>query len=156
MEFEASTQDAKLVSVIAGNLIGEIGKPGEPPNSPELSRFFRIYSLDLEVGSGANFDQYFNWSNSSELREIVADLKAIGLLDHARVTQKAIDVAFPSGEIPDFEDSNLEMDWTESQIEELERLYNKISHLHGVVTQKLAEYAKEHSLIDMPRFRGLA
>ncbi len=155
MEFKASTQDDKLVSVIAGNLIGEIGKPGEPPDSLELNRFFRIYSLDLEIGSGANFDQYFNWSNSSDLREVVADLKAIGLHDHVRVTQKAIDVAFPSGEIPEFEDANLDMDWTDSQTEELERLYNEISHLHGVVTQKLAEYAMDHSLIDMPRFRGL-
>jgi hypothetical protein len=156
MEFRASTHDAKLVSLIAANIIGEIGKPGEPPDSRELSRFFRIYSLDLEIGSGANFDQYFNWCGSSELREVVADLKAIGLHDHVRVTQEAIDVVFPSGEIPEFEDASLDMDWTESQTRELERLYNEISHLHGVVTQKLAEYATDHSLIDMPRFRNLA
>lgn len=149
---DSREQAERIVSTIADNIIGEIGKPGEAPDTPELERFFRVYTLDAETGSGASFDQYFNWESSSDVKKIVEDLEALGLSRHAAVMQEAIRVAFPDGKIPEYEAASLDMDWSEAQLAELASLYGEISGLHGVVTEKLAEYASRQSLLDLARF----
>ena len=154
MDFQQKAE--KLVSAVAGSIVGEIGKPGEAPDTPELERFFRVYTLDTEIGSGASFDQYFDWSGSSEVRKIVEDLKMLGLDLHAAVTRKAIQVAFPDGPVPEYEAASLDMDWSDAQRAELRRLYGEVSGLHALVVGKLAEYAQDESLLELPRFQSLA
>ena len=149
---ESRPKAEKIVFSIANDIIGEIGKPGKAPETPELARFFRVYILDSEIGSGACFDQYFNWSSSDDVEKIVDDLEAVGLQKHAVVTRKAIGVAFPDGKIPKFDAASLDLDWTEAQIAELSRLYDELSDLHGLVIEKLADYAMDQSLLDLPRF----
>lgn len=153
---DSQREAERLVSAIASSIIGEIGRPGEAPDTPELARFFRVYSLDTEIGSGASFDQYFDWSSSSDVETIVEDLEMLGLEIHAAVTRKAIHVAFPDGEIPEFDAASLDMDWSDAQIAELQRLYGEVSDLHPLVVDKLADYARRESLLELPRFNYLA
>lgn len=141
-----------IVFTIANDIIGEIGKPGDAPDTPELERFFRVYTLDTEIGSGASFDQYFNWASSGDVEKIVEDLEAIGLNRHAVATRKAIRIAFPDGRIPEFDAASLDMDWSEPQLLELGKLYDEVSNLHGLVIEKLAKYATRQSLLSLPRF----
>lgn len=141
-----------IVFRIANDIIGEIGKPGDAPETPELERFYRVYTLDTEIGSGASFDQYFNWASSADVDKIVEDLEALGLNRHAVATRMAIRVAFPDGQIPEFDSASLDMEWSEPQLLELGKLYDEVSDLHGLVIERLAEYATRQSLLSLPRF----
>lgn len=146
----------EIVFLIANDIIGEIGKPGAAPNTPELQRFFRVFVFDTELGSGASFDQYFNWSSSDDVAKIVEDLETLGLDVHAVATRKAIRTAFPDGQIPEYGAASLDMEWTEAQLATLSRLYDELSNLHGLVVERLAEYATRQSLLSLPRFHRSA
>jgi len=146
----------RIVFRIANDIIGEIGNPGAAPNTPELERFFRVYNFDSEVGSGASFDQYFNWSSSDDVDKIVEDLETLGLDVHAVATRKAIRITFPDGQIPEYGAASLNTEWTEAQLADLSRLYDEVSGLHGLVVERLARYATRQSILSLPRFHRSA
>ncbi len=153
---KTTKENEDIVSKISGNIIGtELGKPGRKPETKELKFFHEVYLFDLEIGSGASFEQYFRWSENTEVKGIVQKLEELGLKDLAGTTKKAITVAFPDG-IPDDNKKYHELTaWTEEQEEKLMKLYQEIEHCHGVVYNRLAHYAKEKELTKMERFSEL-
>ena len=153
---DSRNEAERIVFLIANDIIGEIGKPGAAPDTPELERFFRVYTFDSEIGSGASFDQYFNWSSSDDVEKIVEDLETLGLDIHAVAARKAIHIAFPNGQIPEYGAASLDMEWAEAQLADLSRLYAEVSNLHELVIDRLAEYARRQSLLSLPRFHRLA
>lgn len=149
---DSQKEAERIVFLIANDIIGEIGQLGAAPDTPELERFFRIFTFDSEIGSGASFDQYFNWSSSDDVKKIIEDLETLSLDIHAYAAQKAIRITFPDGRIPEYGAASLDIEWTEAQLAELGQLYNEVSNLHGLVVERLAEYANRHSLLSLPRF----
>ncbi len=153
---EISTEEnEEIVRKIAGDIIGESNKPGNPPDTEELRLFFDVYILDMEIGSGASFEQYFRWAEKDQIKNIVGYLEILGLDRLAEVTSAAINIAFPNG-VPEDEDELDELTvWTEEQEEALNDHYEQVGDLHGVVANRLGEYAKEKGLMKLSRFHGL-
>jgi len=138
--------DTELVRKIADSLIGEINSPGKPPETAEMKIFYDVYCLDMEIGSGASFEQYFRWSSKEQVDRILNQLKAVGLNDLTDSMSAAIDVAFPKG-VPSDPDSYEECtDWTEEQEARLEELYEKEEAVHTIIEEKIAEFARENEL----------
>lgn len=139
--------DAEIVSKIADRLIGEIGSPGIAPNTQEMETFYSVYCLDLEIGSGASFEQYFRWSSKEHVDRILNQLESVELHDLIESVSTAINVAFPEG-IPSDPDVYEECtDWTEEQEERLEELYEKEDSIHALIEEKLAGYARRNDLL---------
>ena len=139
--------DSELVSRIADSLIGSIDAPGAEPSSDEMRLFFDVYCFDMEIGSGASFDQYFHWASKEQIDRIVSQLNELGLDSIIEPTKKAIDVAFPAG-VPENEDEFDEcLEWTEDQELELEELYEQEVEIHALLEEKLAKYARKNNLL---------
>jgi hypothetical protein len=58
---------------------------------------YKIEMLSQEVNSGASFERYFRWASSAEISQAVGRLESLGLSEVARLTRRAIEVAFPGG-----------------------------------------------------------
>ena len=143
----ATEENEKIVSKLYEGIIGEIGKPGRPPETEELAFLYEVEHFQQEIGSGASFEQYFRWANKAEIDGIVEKLEHLGLTQLANTTKEAISVAFPNGVPEDLEQFDNLTNWTEAQEERLSSLYSEISFLHGVITNRLGEYAKENGLV---------
>jgi len=148
-----------VVSAIASNLIGEIGgPPAKPPETEELSLFKDVYDLDLEIGSGASFDQYFVWASPEQIQRIVSQLEYLELHEHARITQAAIDVAFPKGAPKSYSEKESEFDivesWEDHRGPKLEALYWEFSNV-GHLTEPLYEFVIAKDFMEMRRFKGM-
>ncbi len=141
--------DSELVDKISYSLIGDIGSPGKAPATPEMETFFEIYCLDMEIGSGGSFEQYFRWSGKKEVDRIVTQLEEAGLYAIIETTKKAIEIAFPDG-VPEDQDSYEECtDWSDEQEEKLDELYEREECIHGLIEEKLAEYARNKDLLSL-------
>lgn len=57
----------------------------------------RIVQYENELGSSQNFIKWFRWSPPSELLRTFHSLNSIGAAKSAKICEKAIEVAFPSG-----------------------------------------------------------
>ena len=145
----SEVSDSELVDKISNSLIGDIGSPGKAPTTPEMETFFEVFCLDMEIGSGASFEQYFRWSGKKEVDRIVAQLEETGLNAIIESTKKAIDIAFPNG-VPEDQDSFEECtDWSEEQEEKLDELYEREEGIHALIEEKLAEYARNKNLLSL-------
>jgi len=143
----ATEENEKIVSDIYEDIIGEIGKPGRPPDTEELKFVYEVEHFQQEIGSGASFEQYFRWSDKAEIDGIVDKLERLGLAELVNTTKEAISVAFPNGIPGDLEEFDDLTDWTEAQEERLSSLYSEISIYHGAITNRLGAFAKEHGLV---------
>lgn len=148
-----SMTDAEIVDVVSSSLIGEIGAPGKLPETPELQLFSDVYSLDLEIGSGASFEQYFRWSDKNQVERILDQLAQIGLPQIRETTRQAIQVAFPDG-VPEkaCEYQNY-TNWSEEQENLLKELYENEPEIHSIIERKLAEFVREKGILSMSRFK---
>lgn len=142
-----SMTDEELVRRIADFLMAEVDEQGNEPSTAELQLFFDIFCFDMEIGSGASYEQYFRWSSKEQIDRLLVQLNQLGLGEIVDSTREAIEVAFPHG-VPanedDFEDC---LDWTEDQEEALEALYEQEVNIHPLVEEKLAVYARSHNLL---------
>lgn len=143
----ATEENEKIVSKLYEDIIGEIGKPGRPPDTEKLALLYEVEHFQQEIGSGASFEQYFRWASKAELDGIVEKLEQLGLTQLANTTKEAFSVAFPNGIPDDLEQLDDLTDWTEDQEQRLSNLYTEISSLHGATTNRLGEYAKENGLV---------
>lgn len=137
----------EIVRIIADSLIGKMGSPAKPPETKELQLFADVYLLDLEIGSGASFEQYFRWSGKDEVNRILQQLEEIGLNDVASVTKKAIEIAFPNGVPENDLDYGECTYWTDEQDIALEELYHSAENIHCDIETGLANYAREKSSV---------
>jgi hypothetical protein len=139
--------DSDLVQRLGDALIGEMDAPGIEQTTDEMRLFFDVYCFDMELGSGASYDQYFHWASKLNVESILKQLEAIGLEALVESTSKAIKVAFPNG-IPTSEDEFEDcLDWSEKQEDVLVELYEKEENLHALVEEKLAEFARKNDLM---------
>lgn len=144
----ATEENEEIVSKLYEGVIGEIGKPGRPPDTAELALVYEVEHFQQEIGSGASFEQYFRWADKTEIDGIIEKLEQLGLVQLADTTKEAITVAFPNGVPEDPEQFDELTEWTDAQEERLSYLYSEISSLHGAITNRLGEYAKEKGLVE--------
>jgi len=155
-----SRDDAyQVVRAVAGNLIGKIGEPAaKPPETDALKLFYDLYDLDLEIGSGASFDQYFVWASPEQIQRIVGQLEYLELYEHARIAQAAIDVAYPKGAPQTYAEKESEFDILKSREDgrklKLEALYKEFNSA-GHLTEPLYELVVAENIMDMRRFKGI-
>jgi hypothetical protein len=139
--------DSELVGRISNSLIGDINSPGNPHATPEMQLFFDIFCLDMEIGSGGSFEQYFRWSSKEQVERIVAQLEEADLNAIIESTQKAIDTAFPKGPPEDQNKYEECTDWSDEQEGKLYDLYEREKSIHTLIEEKLAKYARDNSLL---------
>jgi len=99
---------------------------------------WEIEGLLQEVNSGASYEQYFRWRPVSEISGIVARLNGLGLPEVAKLTQRAIDVAFPRGMPQTDKEKDGLTDWSEAQETELSQLADQFTDLNGRIANVLA------------------
>lgn len=87
-----------------------------------------IEQFDLEIGSGASFEQYFRWAEKAAIEDIVRKLYALGLNEIAETTQLAIEIAFPDGVPSDQKQKDDLTYWSPIQEKKLKELYNDEFH----------------------------
>ncbi len=139
--------DADLVAAIGEALIGEMDAPGKVPETRELQLFSDIYNFDLEIGSGASYEQYFRWASKAQIDNLLSQLSALDLDTLTDSTRQAIDIAFPDGVPSDPDAFDDCLDWSEEQEESLEALYDKEENIHALIEEKLACFARSNDLL---------
>jgi exopolysaccharide biosynthesis predicted pyruvyltransferase EpsI len=101
---------------------------------------FQVELLSQEVNSGASFEQYFRWVGKTEVDQILELLNQLELSEVSGIVEKAIKIAFPDG-VPDTEDEYDNCtEWSESQEEKLESLFEEFEQYNGVITNRLGAY----------------
>ena len=115
--------------------------------SDDENLVFQVELLSQEVNSGASFEQYFRWVGKGEVDLIVELLNKLELSDVSGIVEKAINMAFPDG-VPNNEDEYENCtEWSESQEEKLESLFEVFEQYNGVITNKLGAYIKARKLV---------
>ncbi len=71
--------DAELVQTIRNFLVSNAASELVKPLSSEMQTFYEVVSLDLEIGSGASFEQYFRWSSKEQIERVLTQLEQVGL-----------------------------------------------------------------------------
>ena len=107
---------------------------------------FQIELLSQEVNSGASFEQYFRWVGKPELDQILGHVTNLDLPPVYEIVSEALKIAFPNG-VPENDDEYEECtEWSEVQEERLSELFERFEAYNGVITNKLGEFIKEHSI----------
>lgn len=78
-----------------------------------LPLYYEVYCFDMELGSGASYEQYFVYSDLEQIHALRGHLTAVGLSELAHTYQLALQTAF-EGKAP-LTDEQLEdrcMDFT--------------------------------------------
>ncbi|MCK0153354.1 hypothetical protein MWU49_06555 [Alcanivorax sp. S6407] len=141
--------DAELVQIITDYLVGDAASESVKPLSPEMKTFYEVVCLDMEIGSGASFEQYFRWSSKEQIERVLSQLGRVGLDEIIGVTEEAIRVAFPDG-VPDDPLARDECtEWTDDQEEALDALYRNCPGIHSLIETKLATFARRHDLLSL-------
>ena len=104
---------------------------------------WEIEGLSQEVNSGASYEQYFRWRPVSEISTIVARLQKAGLPEVAKLTQRAIEIAFPGGIPKTDEEKDTLTDWSEAQDSELQQLGDQFTEYNGRIGNVLAAGYRE-------------
>lgn len=99
---------------------------------------WEVEGLSQEVNSGASYEQYFRWRPVSEISTIVARLHQAGLPEVAKLTQRAIEVAFPGGVPRTDEEKDDLTGWSEAQETELQQLADQFTEYNGRIGNVLA------------------
>lgn len=141
---EVSTEEnEKLVSNICYSVSVALQKKEAVHDSHRL--IYEIDRLLTEVNSGTSFEQYFRWSRLEQIVRIVSQLETVGLTEVAQITREAISVAYPAGlpPIPNDEVSLSNWDGSEDQEDQLSELAGQFTEYNGIITNKLADYARQ-------------
>lgn len=101
---------------------------------------FQINRLLTEAGSGASFDQYFEWVGINEVKQIVGQINKLGILEVTTIVTKAIKVAFPNGVPENDTEYRKSTHWTEEQVEKLDYLYRQFEPYDSAVMNRLAKH----------------
>ena len=104
---------------------------------------YYIEMLSQEVNSGASFEQYFRWASVEEISDVVNRLDALALTDVAKITRRAIDVAFPKGVPATDEEKNELTEWTEKQNELLSAAASEFEEYNGRIINVLGAYYRK-------------
>lgn len=107
---------------------------------------YQVEQLSQEVNSGASFEQYFRWVGKAELDQVVDYVKVLNIPEVVTLLEEAIEVAFPNGIPEDDDEYEACTEWTESQEERLEGLFELFEEYNGAITNRLGVYIKEHDL----------
>jgi hypothetical protein len=141
---EMSTKEnEELVSGICGRVRAADQKNAAVHDSHRL--IYEIDRLLTEVNSGGSFEQYFRWASLDQITRIVSQLEAVGLTEVAQITGEAISVAYPDGlpPISEAQDSLAHWDGSAEQSDSLIELADRFIEYNGVITNKLADYARQ-------------
>ena len=141
---EMSTEENQnLVSTICDLVLAAL--ENKRPVSDGHRLIYEIDQLVMEVNSGASFEQYFRWARLEEIARIVSQLESVGLSEVAQITREAISVAYPDGlpPMPADEVSLASWEGSEEQEDRLGELADELAEFNGVITNKLADYARQ-------------
>ena len=141
---EMSTEENQnLVSTICDLVLAAL--ENKRPVSDGHRLIYEIDQLVMEVNSGASFEQYFRWARLEEIARIVSQLESVGLSEVAQITREAISVAYPDGLplMPADEVSLASWEGSEEQEDRLGELADEFAEFNGVITNKLADYARQ-------------
>ena len=104
---------------------------------------WEIEGLMQEVNSGASYEQYFRWRPVSEISAIVARLYGLGLPEVAKLTERAIEIAFPRGVPKTDEEKDDLTNWSETQETELNQLADQFTEYNGRIENVLATWYRQ-------------
>jgi hypothetical protein len=138
----ASQENVDLVSSIYDRV--ESALDGGTMVSPAERVVHGVEYLSLEANSGASFEQYFRWADREQVLAVVHRLRNAGLGEVAEIAQRAFEVAFPDGYPENDDEVEEAIAWSDQQLEEMETLFQRFEALNGHITNRLAEYAREH------------
>ncbi|MEM6275276.1 MAG: hypothetical protein AAF735_08565 [Myxococcota bacterium] len=103
--------------------------------------FYDVETLYMEVHSGASFEQYFRFATLEQIQRIESQLHQLDLGETARLTRRAIGVAFPDG-IPKTPGEKHELTYwakaQEQQLDDLAKIFTKMD-----VEGPLLQYYKQ-------------
>ena len=139
----SNDENQKLVSTICDIVLAAL--ENETPVSDGHRLIYELEQLVMEVNSGASFEQYFRWARLEEIARIVSQLETVDLTEVAQITSEAISVAYPDGlpPIPDDHVSLASWEGSEGQEARLSELADQFTEYNGVITNKLADYARQ-------------
>ena len=105
---------------------------------------YHVEMLSQEVNSGASFEQYFRWASVEEISEIAGRLESLALSDVARISRRAIEVAFPKG-LPATDEKKSELtEWTGKQEELLGKAASEFEEFNGRIINVLADFYRKN------------
>lgn len=145
----APLDDADLVQKITDCLVGGAASESAKPLTPAMQTFYDVVCLDMEIGSGASFEQYFRWTSKEQIDRVLSQLELVGLDDIVGITEEAIRIAFPDGVPADPLVQEECTDWTESQEETLDALFRHYPGIHSLIEARLAAFARRHDLLSL-------
>ena len=135
-ELVSEVYERSMESVHAGSAI-----------SYDENLVFQVELLSQEANSGASFEQYYRWVGKGEVDQILELLNKLELSEVSKIVEKAINIAFPDG-VPNNEGEYENCtEWSESQEEILEKLFEEFEQYNGVITNKLGAYIKTRKLV---------
>lgn len=146
-DLDNALSDQELVQKIGSHLVEEADSGNIQSKTKAMQLFFDVYIFDLEIGSGASFDQYFQWANCEDAKRIVSQLKEIKLETIAVLAENAITAIFPDGIPSDEDDYDDCMELSEEQEELLENLYEQEEDIHLLIEKALADLARDNDLV---------
>ncbi len=139
-QVEETTEEKQLlVSNIYERIMNKIHQ-STPVTEEELS-VHNIYYITEEAGSGVSFEQYFRWADKASVLGVVQQIRMAEMDSVADIVQAAIITAFPDGYPSDDSDIDEAKDWSDEQLEALEKLYYEYESYDGCIINHLAEYA---------------
>lgn len=142
-----SEEDRKLIDDIYTE--ENIFKDGEKRSTVEKIVYY-VESYINEIGSGEDFIQWFNYSNTKDIGKLQEALREIGADESLKICTEALSVAYPNG-IPDGDEELEELtmklefeDDFESEREIIEGLALKQLDEADVLETKLAVWIKRN------------
>ena len=141
MPEQSTEENEKLVQEVYTNAMNRVHSD-QILDEPDRM-VWEIEGLMQEVNSGASYEQYFRWRPVSEISGIVARLNGLGLPEVAKLTQRAIDVAFPRGMPRTDEEKDHLTDWSEAQEKELNQLADQFTEHNGRIENVLATWYRQ-------------
>lgn len=140
----ATEEDSNLVSDVYTRIMEDVH--AENPITDKENFVFQIELLSQEVNSGASFEQYFRWVGKPELDQILGHVRSLDLPPVYEIVEEALAVAFPDGVPEDSDEYEECTDWTETQEERLNTLFEKFEVYNGAITNKLAGFIRENDI----------
>jgi hypothetical protein len=136
MAEQSTEENEKLVQEVYSRAMNRVHS-GQSLEEPDRV-VWEIEGLSQEVNSGASYEQYFRWRPVSEISAIVARLHGARLPEVAKLTQQAIEIAFPGGVPKTDEEKDDLTDWSEAQEAELQQLADQFTEYNGRIANVLA------------------
>ena len=141
MAEQSTEENEELVQEVYTRVMSRVHS-GQSLDEPDRM-VWEIEGLMQEVNSGASYEQYFRWRPVSEISAIVARLHGLGLPDVAKLTERAIAIAFPRGVPRTDEEKDDLTNWSETQETELNQLADQFTEHNGRIENVLATWYRQ-------------